>query len=306
MALTENARMQAILAQLDRAAGTDATILITGETGVGKELLARRVHTVSPRRSMPLITVDLMSIPDTLVESELFGHEKGAFTGAEVQKRGRIELAHQGTLFIDELGEVPASMQVKLLRTLQERSFMRLGGSRIISSDFRLVAATNRDLAKEVKAGRFRQDLYYRVNVMPVHVPPLRERSEDIVALARHFLRLFSVKYQRPDIALMQEDIARLLSYAWPGNVRELRNVIERGVLLATDERINLSLPLDARPSSAHPFADTPTLDEVQRRYITWVLERTSGRIGGAGGAAEILGMKRTSLNARLKKLGLR
>ena len=304
--LTENARMQAILAQLDRAAGTDATILITGETGVGKELLARRVHAVSPRRSMPLITVDLMSIPDTLVESELFGHEKGAFTGAEVQKRGRIELAHQGTLFIDELGEVPASMQVKLLRTLQERSFMRLGGSRIISSDFRLVAATNRDLAKEVKAGRFRQDLYYRVNVMPVHVPPLRERSEDIVALARHFLRLFSVKYQRPDIALMQEDIARLLSYAWPGNVRELRNVIERGVLLATDERINLSLPLDARPSSAHPFADTPTLDEVQRRYITWVLERTSGRIGGAGGAAEILGMKRTSLNARLKKLGLR
>ena len=183
---------------------------------------------------------------------------------------------------------------------------MRLGGSRDISSDFRLVAATNRDLAQEVKAGRFRQDLYYRVNVMPVHVPPLRERSEDVALLARHFLHHFAGKYQRPDAALTEEDYARLLSYAWPGNVRELRNVIERGVLLSSGARINLSLPLDASPSASHPFADSPTLDELQRRYIAWVLERTKGRIAGSGGAAEILGMKRTSLNARMKKLGLR
>ena len=304
--LTDNARMQEILSQLDRAAGTDATILITGETGVGKELLARRVHAVSPRRGLPLITVDLTSIPETLVESELFGHEKGAFTGADSQKRGRIELAHQGTLFIDELGEIPAGVQVKLLRALQERSFMRLGGSRVISSDFRLVAATNRDLAQEVKAGRFRQDLYYRVNVMPVHIPPLRERPEDIARLARHFLEQFAAKYQRPEVAFTEEDRARLLSYAWPGNARELRNVIERGVLLGSGAHINLSLPLDARPSASHPFADSPTLEEVQRRYIAWVLEHTKGRISGSGGAAEILGMKRTSLNARMKKLGVR
>ncbi|MEN6474123.1 MAG: sigma-54 dependent transcriptional regulator [Syntrophaceae bacterium] len=304
--LTGNARMQEILSELDRAATTDATILITGETGVGKELLAKRVHAVSPRRRMPLITVDLTSIPETLVESELFGHEKGAFTGADSQKRGRIELAHQGTLFIDELGEIPASVQVKLLRTLQERSFMRLGGSRVINSEFRLVAATNRDLTQEVKAGRFRHDLYYRVNVMPVHVPPLRERVEDVLLLARHFLGLFAAKYRRPDAALTEEDKARLASYPWPGNVRELRNVIERGVLLGSGPQINLSLPLDAQPSAAHPFADSPTLDEVQRRYIAWVLERTKGRIGGFGGAAETLGMKRTSLNARMKKLGLR
>lgn len=183
---------------------------------------------------------------------------------------------------------------------------MRLGGSRDIRSDFRLVAATNRDLAREVKAGRFRQDLFYRVNVMPVHVPPLRERPEDVVMLARHFLEQFAAKYQRPETVLTEEDTARLLSYAWPGNVRELRNVIERSVLLARDEHLNLSLPLESLPSATHPFADAPTLDEVQRRYIAWVLERTGGRIGGAGGAAEILGMKRTSLNARLKKLGLR
>jgi len=304
--LTDNDRMQEILSQLDRAALTDATILITGETGVGKELLARRVHAASPRRQQPLITVDLASIPETLVESELFGHEKGAFTGAHTQRLGRIELAHRGTLFIDELGEIPPGVQVRLLRTLQERSFMRLGGSRVISSDFRLVAATNRDLGQEVKDGRFRQDLYYRVNVMAVHVPPLRERREDVLLLAGHFLRQFAAKYQRPEAALSEEDHARLLAYPWPGNVRELRNVIERGVLLGSGSHVNLSLPLDARPSASHPFADSPTLDEVQRRYIAWVLERTKGRIGGSGGAAEILGMKRTSLNARMKRLGLR
>ncbi|MBN1663888.1 MAG: sigma 54-interacting transcriptional regulator, partial [Deltaproteobacteria bacterium] len=304
--LTADARMQSILAQLDRAAASDATILITGETGVGKEILARRVHAMSLRKAMPMVTVDLTSIPETLVESELFGHEKGAFTGADSQRRGRIELADKGTLFIDELGEVPAAVQVKLLRTLQEKTCMRLGGGRLIATDFRLVAATNRNLGEEVKAGRFRRDLYYRVNVMEIHVPPLRERPEDIRLLARHFLERYAAKYQNTAAALTPEDEARLLSYAWPGNVRELQNVIERSVLLAHDDRINLSLPLASQPSAAHPFTDFPTMEELQRRYITWVLERTGGRIGGGQGAAEILGMKRTSLNARLKKLGLR
>lgn len=303
--LTASPRMHSILVQLDRAAASDATILIIGETGVGKELLARRVHNKSLRKIMPMITVDLATIPETLVESELFGYEKGAFTGADSQRKGRVELADKGTLFIDELGEVPPTMQVKLLRTLQEKTCMRLGGGRLIATDFRLVAATNRNLGEEVKAGRFRQDLYYRVNVMPLHIPPLRERPEDVRMLARHFAERYAAKYQN-STELTAQDEVRLLSYPWPGNVRELQNVIERGVLLAEGHRINLSLPLDARPSASHPFADMPTLDELQRRYIAWVLERTSGRIGGREGAAEILGMKRTSLNARLKKLGLR
>jgi len=304
--LTGNPRMKDLLAQLDRAATTDTTILITGETGVGKELVAQRVHAMSPRKKTPLVTVELSSIPETLVESELFGHEKGAFTGADRQRHGRFELAHKGTLFIDEIGEIPATLQVKLLRTLQEKSFMRLGGSRTISSDFRLVAATNRDLAQEVKAGRFRQDLYYRLHVIHFQIPPLRERPEDILLLAQHFLNLYSGKYNRSGMSLSSEDKACLTNYSWPGNVRELSGVIERSVLLAGEGPINLLLPSGVQTSANQLFADTPTLDEVQRRYINRILELTAGKIGGKDGAAQILGMKRTSLNARMKKLGMR
>jgi len=297
--------MTALLAQADQTAGTDATILITGETGVGKELLARRVHDTSRRKSGPFVVVDLAAVPEPLVESELFGHEKGSFTGADRQKAGRVELAHTGTLFIDEIGDVPFSAQVKLLRVLQEKSFTRVGGTRAMVSDFRLVAATNRDLAKDVAEGRFRQDLYYRLNVVPLRLPPLRERGEDVVFLAKEFLGQYARKYHRVLPGLNDGDISALKAYPWPGNVRELKNVMERTAILSSGERLQLNLPVSPGSSSEPSFTDRPTLDELQRRYISHVLAMTGGRIGGPGGAAAVLGMKRTTLQARMRKLGL-
>ena len=304
--LTRSPLMAALLADADRAAATDSTVLITGETGSGKELLAKRIHMAGPRSAGPFIVVDLASTPEHLVESELFGHEKGAFTGADSQRIGRLELAHQGTLFIDELGEIPFSIQVKLLRVLQEKSFSRVGGSRVISSDFRLVAATNRNLEKEVSAGRFRQDLFYRLNVIPLHLPPLRQRGADAVLLADHFVKIYCQRFNRPPIVLSTDDENKLAGYSWPGNIRELKNVIERAVLLSEGD----SLALDLKESRTSPGGglvdDLPTLDELQRRYIKMILEKTGGRVGGPGGAADVLGMKRTSLYARMKQLGLR
>ena len=249
------------------------------------------------------MTVDLSAIPETLIESELFGHEKGAFTGADRQKPGRLELAHQGTLFIDEVGEIPVHLQTKLLRVLQEKTFVRIGASRPLSSDFRLLAATNRDLEVEVAEGRFRKDLYYRLNVVPLRVPPLRERGRDVALLAKHFLDHYGRKHNRPDIQLSSEEKEELLAYHWPGNVRELKNIIERAVLLAEEQVIGLNLPNKTEPLSNHPFEAMPTMEDLQRRYIKFVLERTGGRIGGPGGAAEILGMKRTTVYTRMKKL---
>ncbi len=305
--ITSSPVMKKMLEQVDRIAASSSTVLILGETGVGKELLARRIHRMSPRRDNPLIIVDPTVIPENLVESELFGHEKGAFTGADRRKKGRIELAHQGTLFIDEVGEIPQSIQVKLLRTLQEKTLVRIGGNQTLYSDFRLVVATNRDLAAEVAAGRFREDLYYRLNVIPVTLPPLRERIEDLPLLSRHFLSRFSTKYNRHGLALTAEDEALLTAYAWPGNIRELSNVMERAVLLSTDGRLHMDLPAENRQAATdHPFTDMPTLDEVQRRYIRFVMEKTNGRISGPGSASEILGMKRTSLYNRMNRLGLR
>jgi transcriptional regulator with GAF, ATPase, and Fis domain len=281
-------------------------VLISGETGVGKELLARRLHKMSPRRDYPLITVDPTTIPENLVESELFGHEKGAFTGADRQKNGRMVLAHGGTLFIDEVGEIPKSTQVKLLRVLQEKTLVRVGGTQTISSDFRLVAATNRDLAEEVAAGRFREDLFYRLNVVPIVLPPLKERIEDVLLLSQHFLSRYAAKYNRPELGLTEDDEARLKAYNWPGNVRELKNVIERAVILSSGERLMLDPPAKRIAHANNPFADLPTLDELQRRYITFVLDKTQGQMGGPRGAAELLGMRRSSLYSRMKKLGIR
>ncbi|MEW6264243.1 MAG: sigma 54-interacting transcriptional regulator [Thermodesulfobacteriota bacterium] len=304
--MTQSPVMMRLLALADRAAASESSVLITGETGVGKELLARRLHLKSPRRSAPFIVADLASTPEGLVESELFGHEKGAFTGADQRRPGRLELAHRGTLFLDELGEVPRTVQVKLLRVLQEKSFMRLGGARSISSDFRLVAATNRVLEEEVSSGRFRPDLYYRLNVVSLSVPPLRDRGADVILLAENFTRRFAGEFNRPLVKLTTEDEKTLLSYHWPGNVRELRNIIERAVLLGDGPRLALRLPeTTTSPAADHPFADWPSLDEVQRRYILHVLGRTKGKVSGPDGAAEILEVKRTTLNARLKKLGL-
>jgi transcriptional regulator with GAF, ATPase, and Fis domain len=295
--------MRDLLARTDQVAGTDAPVLILGETGVGKELLARRLHAVSPRSEGPFVVVDPVSIPENLVESELFGHERGAFTGADRQKPGRIDLADRGTLFLDEIGDVPLFVQTKLLRVLQEKTFTRLGGRSLIRSDFRLIAATNRDLAREVKAGAFREDLYYRLNVVPLVVPPLRERGDDIVLLAEHFLTLFARKYGRRALALVDRDREIVASYAWPGNVRELRNLMERAVILASGDTLELSRYIETGENFSARFSHLQTMDEMQRQYIEYVLRRTGGRIGGLGGAAEILGMKRTTLNSRIRLL---
>jgi len=304
--VTKNPRMLKILAQVDHVAGSDGTALILGETGVGKELFANRLHEMSGRRDGPLVIVDPTTIPETLVESELFGHEKGAFTGADRRKAGRLELADGGTLFVDEVGEIPKSVQAKLLRALQEKTFVRVGGTSTLHSDFRLLAATSRDLAAEVATGRFREDLYYRINVVPLTIPPLRERKEDIPLLASYFLAKYATRYNRPEIRLTKEDEAELMAYDWPGNVRELENLMERAMILSTGEELEFRLPAEGMRVSGQLFSDFPTLDEMQRRYIQQVLEETGGKIGGRGGAAEILGMKRTTLNDRMRKLGLR
>ncbi len=249
------------------------------------------------------MVVDLAAVPEPLVESELFGHEKGAFTGADRQKSGRVELAHTGTLFIDEIGDVPFPAQVKLLRVLQEKSFTRVGGTRTLASDFRLLAATNRDLAKDVAEGRFRQDLYYRLNVVPLRLPLLRERGEDIIFLAKEFLSQYARKYHRVLPDLRDDDIRALMAYPWPGNVRELKNVMERTAILSSGESLQLNLPVSSGIDLEPSFTHRPTMDELQSRYISHVLKMTGGRIGGPGGAAAVLGMKRTTLQARIRKL---
>ena len=297
--------MSETLALADKAARSEGNVLIQGETGVGKELLARRIHENSPRSKKPFVTVDLTTIPENLTESELFGYEKGAFTGADARKAGRIELAHFGTLFIDEITEIPVNIQTKLLRVLQEKTFVRIGGNNPQKSDFRLIVATNRDLESEVREGRFRQDLYYRLNTIKLVLPPLRERKEDAILLAHFFLNRFAKKYNRPDLAISRSEEKLLRDYSWPGNVRELRNLIERAVILSDGQDLDLKMPNDKAGPGLMALDDDPTLEEVQRRYITHVLKKTRGRIGGPGGAAEILGMKRTSLYTRMKKLGM-
>ncbi len=305
--LTRNAPMTALVEMVDQVAASDASVLILGETGVGKELLARRIHAHSHRREGPFLVVDLACVPENLAESELLGHERGAFTGADCRRRGKLEQAHGGTLFIDEMGEIPLSMQVKLLRVLQEKTFCRVGGGRELSTDFRLVAATNRDLGAEVAAGRFREDLYYRINVVPVEIPPLRERGGDIVLLAEHFIAGYARKYNRPGLRLGPREREVLLGYHWPGNVRELKNIVERSVILSRSGQLELALPVQPRPSSDDRLTeDRPTLDDLQRRYILRVLRETGGRISGPGGAAEILGLKRTTLYTRMKRLKIR
>ncbi|MBW2367288.1 MAG: sigma-54-dependent Fis family transcriptional regulator [Deltaproteobacteria bacterium] len=294
-----------VLYQADRVASTDSTILIMGETGVGKELLAKRIHAMSQRVDESFIVVDATTIPENLVESELFGHEKGAFTGADRRKIGRIELADKGTLFIDEVGEMPLTTQVKLLRVIQEKSFVRIGGTIPISSNFRLVVATNRDLEAEVRKGAFRKDLFFRLNTIPLTLPPLRDRKEDIVELTRHFLERFSRKYTRSALTLSPEEEEKAKQYYWPGNIRELQNVTERSVILAEGGRLELNLSCDFGPSDTPDFSEVMTLDELQRRYIKFILNKTGGKLSGPGSAAELLGIHRGTLYSRMKKLGL-
>jgi transcriptional regulator with GAF, ATPase, and Fis domain len=296
--------LESVLEQVERVATTDSTVLVQGETGTGKELIARAIHNISPRCGRSFVKLNCAAIPMDLLESELFGHEKGAFTGAIAQKIGRFELADKGTLFLDEVGDIPAALQPKLLRVLQEQEFERLGSNRTHQVDVRLVAATNRDLTKMAKRGEFRTDLYYRLNVFPVTLPPLRERREDIPALVAHFVDLYSRRMSKQIEQIPAETLSALSSYSWPGNIRELQNMIERAVILANDGVLPNPLPKEEARDVTIP-STTTTLRDSERTLILNTLESVRWVIGGPKGAAAKLGLKRTTLLHKMQKLGI-
>jgi len=330
--------LAAVLEQVRLVGSTDSSVLLLGETGTGKELIARAVHLASARRDRPLIKVNCAALPTGLIESELFGHEKGAFTGASERRIGRFELAHGGTIFLDEIGEIPLETQVKLLRVLQEREFERIGGRQTQRVDVRVIAATNRDLPGAIAAGTFRQDLYYRLNVFPVRIPPLRERADDIPLLVHYFARRYAGKIGRAVSRVPRETMARLLAYPWPGNIRELENVIERAVILSTGSDLEIAAELlpvvpvaaattigrverapvargsgesgrgdePAREAPAGSGNGSPSLAEVERKHILDTLRETGWRIDGESGAARALGLNPSTLRSRIKKLGIR
>ena len=301
----QSAVLKDSLIKVEAVAGTDTTVLITGETGTGKELIARAVHNLSSRKNRPLVKVDCASLPPSLIESELFGREKGAYTGAHSRQVGRFELAHGGTIFLDEIGDLPLEVQAKLLRVLQEGEFERLGSPRTIEVDVRVIAATNRDLAEAVRDGSFRPDLYYRLNVYPVNVPPLRERGEDIPMLVSAFVRRFGQKLGKSIDVIPQPVMNTLLAYSWPGNVRELENVIERSVIISRGSSLNLADKLDGPATNGAEPLWSRTLEEVEREHIGQVLKQTKWKIEGHGGAAMVLGLNPGTLRARLRKLGI-
>jgi len=313
----QSAALRHIVSQIDLVAPTEASVLILGDTGTGKELVAREIHRRSPRRERPLVRVNCASIPKELFESEFFGHVKGAFTGALKDRAGRFDTAEGGTLFLDEIGEVPLEMQGKLLRALQEKRYERVGEDRTRQADVRVIAATNRDLKKDVAVGRFREDLYYRLNVFPIQVVPLRERKEDIPLLASHFVELSVKELRCARPRLTRAGVTSLQNYDWPGNVRELRNVLQRAVILARGGPLHFDLPVAG--SSPGSISPTPkpaavaegeflTEAEMQRRdraNLLTILNKTAWKVKGADGAAELLGVKPTTLLARMKKMGL-
>jgi DNA-binding NtrC family response regulator len=302
----ESPALQAILRDIQVVAPTDAAVLIQGETGTGKELVARAIHELSGRSKRPFIMVNCAAIPATLLESELFGHEKGAFTGAFAQKVGRFELAHQGTLFLDEIGEIPLDLQPKLLRALQEQEFERLGGNRTTHVDVRIIAATNRNLRQMVDEGKFRGDLYYRLHVFPLTVPPLRERREDIPLLTRFFTQRYARKMNRAIEEIPSTVLEDLTRYNWPGNIRELQHLVERSVILSPGRVLQIAVP-DAVPDS-NTLRWTPLVskdESPERERILEALRLARGQIGGAEGAAARLGLRRTTLQSRMKKLGI-
>ena len=313
----QSAALRQVVSQIDLVAPTDASVLILGETGTGKELVAHEIHRRSKRKDKPLIRVNCASIPKELYESEFFGHAKGAFTGALKERAGRFEAAEGGTLFLDEIGEVPLELQSKLLRALQEKCYERVGENRNRHADVRIIAATNRELKKEVAARRFREDLFYRLNVFPIQVAALRERREDIPLLAQHFIQLSAKELGCPKPRLTRAASIQLQGYDWPGNIRELRNVIERAVILARGGAIEFELPVDGLSAAASPMehpletgAKAEFLTELEmRRYerdnLRTVLEKTDWKIKGADGAAELMGVKPTTLLSRIKSLGL-
>ena len=296
-------RFLSVLDEIGQVAQTDSTVLLLGETGTGKEVLAQAIHNASARKDRPMVKVNCAALPAALIESELFGREKGAFTGALARQAGRFEIADGSTIFLDEVGELPLELQPKLLRVLQEGEFERLGGSRTIKVDARVIAATNRPLAQAVRDGRFREDLFYRLDVFPIEVPPLRERREDIPLLSWTFVKEFSNSMGKAIDTIADDSMAALLAYPWPGNIRELRNIIERAMILARGPMLQIKL---GHQASGPKSANTPvTLEEAERAHILGVLQRSGWRIRGVNGAAELLGIKPTTLESRVKKLGL-
>jgi formate hydrogenlyase transcriptional activator len=301
----QSAALRAVLDKVGSVAATDASVLITGETGTGKELIARAVHSASKRRDRPLIKVNCAAFPAGLIESELFGHEKGAFTGAVSRRCGRFELANGGTIFLDEVGDIPLETQAKLLRVLQERECERIGSNSPMPLDIRILAATNRDLLQAIKDKQFREDLYYRLNVFPIHVPPLRQRKDDIPLLAHFLINKLAARIGKPVPALPEPALRRLLDYRWPGNVREMENVLERAVILARGGTLNVLLELLPPSVPAPSAAERVTLEAVERAYIGRILQQTEGVIEGPRGAARILGLHANTLRNRMKKLGI-
>jgi DNA-binding NtrC family response regulator len=300
-----SAALRGVLKQVEVVAPTESTVLILGETGTGKELIARAIHTTSSRSSRPFVKLNCAAIPSGLLESELFGHEKGAFTGAVAQRIGRFELADGGTLFLDEVGDIPLELQSKLLRVLQEQEFERLGSTRTLRVDVRLVAATNRDLARMVGDRQFREDLYFRLNVFPIRIPPLRERAGDIPLLARHYVETYAQRMNKRIETIPEEAMAALCRHTWPGNIRELQNFIERAVIMTPGS----ALQIQSNDLQQHrPIASTMmanTLEEMERERILQVLRETGAVIGGPQGAAARLGLKRTTLLSKMQKLGI-
>jgi formate hydrogenlyase transcriptional activator len=307
--------LRSVLQQVETVAPTDSTVLICGETGTGKELIARAIHDLSSRAKNAFVKLNCAAIPTGLLESEMFGHERGAFTGAIAQRIGRFELASRGTVFLDEIGEIPLELQPKMLRILQEGEFERLGSSRTLKSDARLIAATNRDLAEMVADHEFRADLFYRLNVFPILLPPLRDRREDIPLLVRHFALQFARRMNRAIDTIPSETMEILVAYHWPGNIRELQNLVERAVILSTGAVLNVPLrDLQSQPPTTVPtnapangrLRKIETLEDVERRHVLETLEATDWVVGGPKGAAVMLGLKRSTLQVRMEKLGIR
>ena len=298
-----------VFSKIEMVAADDTSVLILGESGTGKERIAQTIHKLSPRKTKPMITVNCAALPLTLIESELFGHEKGAFTGANEKRIGKFEQADGGTIFLDEIGELPLEAQVKLLRVLQEKEIERLGGSYTKKINVRIITATNRNLEKEVAEGRFRLDLYYRLNVFPIELPALRQRKEDISPLVYHFLDKYNKKNSRSVTTISSEAMETLLTYDWPGNIRELEHLIERSMLMAAGTEINtIELPVLSNASYLQPDDNfrVKTMEEMERDHIMSILKMCKGKVYGPGGAAEILNIPSTTLNSKIKKLGIK
>jgi formate hydrogenlyase transcriptional activator len=301
--------LKTVLSSIVKVAPTDSTVLITGETGTGKELIARAIHKGSQRAGQAFISVNCAAIPSSLIASELFGHEKGAFTGALQRRQGRFELAHSGTIFLDEIGELPAETQIALLRVLQERQFERVGGSRVISTDVRIIAATNRDLAAAITSGTFRADFFYRLNVFPIHVPPLRNRREDIPMLVEYFVKRYAEKARKQISKIDKNTLKLCQSYDWPGNIRELQNIVERSVILSTGDTLWiddawLSSQNARRPESSGPLIEN--LVSYEKQLVESALAESKGKVAGSNGAAAKLGIPPSTLHLKIKQLNIK